>query len=338
MLLRFFRLFLIVVVACLVIACGSSTIVQTVSVPTSTLSPTAFAAISKVTDTVKLIETPIFSPTPDYIATADFADIATADFIETASINAIISTVQPVALAKYPSPDGKWRVEVIRYDCINYSYEDYIGIIAYEQLKLINLSAGTEKIVDDQGQACDGIGTYGFEGLYWSPSNRYYYYTDARDGSPGGCGNYVAFPIYRLDTVTWETIMVGGAHISPDKTKLALWQGYQDHEVVIWDLDEGEVGRVPGLISNTLNGQISWSPDSQSLVYLQTTSDCAQDYGKTYIMRLDLLNMSQSLLFEYDSPGFGWVSWDTSGQISLRDGVGAKWVYNLLSEELRPIP
>lgn len=338
MLLRFFRLFLIVAVACLAIGCGLSNIVQSPSVATATLSPNSpLISVSKVTNSVKLVETPTFGPTPDYIATADFIDIATADFIETASINTIISTVQPDVLETHSSPDGKWQVDVIRYDCINYSYQDYIGIIAYEQLKIVNLSDGTEKIVDDQQQVCDGIGMYGLGGLYWSPNTRYFYYTDAREGYPETCGNYAVPAIYRLDTLTQETITVGGGHISPDQTKLAMWQ-WQENEIVIWDLDKGEVGRASGLIPNILDGQISWSPDGQSIVYLQTTFDCAPDYGKVYITRLDLPDLSQSLLFEHESPGFGWLSWDIPDLISLRDGMGKIWIYDLVSNELKPNP
>jgi len=242
-----------------------------------------------------------------------------------------VATVQPTVLANYPSPDGKWRVDIIRHDCINYSYPDYMGIIAYEQLKIVNLNNGTEKIVEDQLLNCDGVGAFGFDGLYWSPSNRYFYYSDWREGSPdGGCGNYFALPIYRLDTVTQEIITIGGSHISPDQTKLAFWR---KNEIVIWDLDQGEVARVRGLASNIFNGEIAWSPDGQSLVYLQSTFDCAPDYGTTYVTRLDLAKMSQTLLLKFQPPGFGGVSWDGPELITLIDGEGKLWTYDLITKE-----
>ncbi|MDQ3006065.1 MAG: hypothetical protein M3R47_11890 [Chloroflexota bacterium] len=255
--------------------------------------------------------------------------------IETASINTIISTVQPVVLANYPSPDGKWRSEVIRYDCINYAYLDYTESIAYEQLKLIDLTDGTEQIIEDQLQNCDGIGGGGLKGLFWSPNNRYFYYTDWREGNPESCGNYAVPLIYRFDTPTQENLTIGGGHISPDQLKLAMWQR---NEIVIWDLDQGEVGRVQSLTRVRFNGEISWSPDGQSIVYLQTEWDCAPDYGKTYLTRLDLSDMSQELLFEHDSPGFGSVSWDTANQITLLDGMRNSWTYNLVTKELKATP
>lgn len=279
------------------------------------------------------------TPTPKQTATRTSAPdyAATANFIETASINTIISTVQPVLIASYPSPDGKWRVEVIRYDCINYAYQDYIGIVAYEQLKIVNLKDGTEKIVDDQLQNCDGIGGGGLKGLYWSPNNRYFYYTDWREGYLETCGNYAVPAIYRLDTVTQEKETIGGGHISPDQTKLAMWQ-WQKNEIVIWDLDQGEVGRVQSLTRVRFNGDISWSLDSQSIVYLQTEWDCAPDYGKTYLTRLNLSEMTQELLLEHEAPGFGGLSWDAPNQIRLRDGMGVMWIYDLVSKELKTSP
>ena len=268
-------------------------------------------------------------PTPD--------DVATLHAVETASIQTLISTVEPDVLEENPSPNGKWRAEVIRYDCINYQYPDYVGRTAYEQLKLIRLMDGNETIVEDQLQNCDGIGGGGLKGLYWSPNNRYFYYTDWREGYPESCGNYIVPTVYRFDTLTEEHITVGWGHISPDQTKLAMWE-WQKNEIVIWDLDRGEVARVESLERVRFHGEISWSPDSQSIVYLQTEWDCAPDYGKTYLTRLNLADLSQELLLEEEAPGFGAVSWDTMNQMTLTNGHNNRWTYDLVSKELKAIP
>jgi hypothetical protein len=173
---------------------------------TPDLSPTSvFPDIPIATETANIIEVQTSSPSPD--------------FIETASINTVISTVESITLITYPSPDGNWRAEVIRYDCTNYRYPDHTAIIAYEQLKLINLKDGAEQIIEDQLQNCDGIGGGGLNGLYWSPNNRYFYYTDWREGNPESCGNYIVPMVYRFDTLTQESLTIGGGHISPDHTK-----------------------------------------------------------------------------------------------------------------------
>jgi hypothetical protein len=289
--------------------------------------------------------TPVLSPSPaptespTGTETAAITEVQTSspspDSIETASIDAVVATVQPVTLETYPSSDGNWQAEVVRYDCINYSAADYAARIAYEQLKLINLTAGTEQIIEDQLQNCDGIGGGGLKGLLWSTNNRFFYYTDWREGNPESCGNYVVPMVYRFDTSTQENLTVGGGHLSPDQTKFAMWQRT---EIVIWDLDQGEVERVGPLTRVRFNGEISWSPDSQSIVFLQTEWDCAPDYGKTYLSRLDLSNTSQEILFEHESPGFGSVRWETVDQVTLLDGMRNTWTYNLSTEELKAIP
>jgi hypothetical protein len=296
-------------------------------------SATPLPTLAVATATVTLPSTHTPAPTMAITSTPD--EVETLHAIETASIQTLVSTVQPEMLAEYPSPDGKWRVEVIRYDCIHYQHPGYVERIAYEQLNLMNLRDGTEKTIDDQLQNCDGIGGGGLKGLNWSPSNRYFYYTDWREGNPESCGNYSVPMIYRFDTLTEEDSTVGGGHLSPDQTKLAMWQ---QNEIVIWDLDQGEIARVQSLERVRFNGEISWSPDGQSLVYLQTEWDCAPDYGRTYLTHLNLADMSQELLFEQEAPGFGSVSWDKMKQLTLRDGLNNEWTYNMVSKELKSIP
>jgi hypothetical protein len=277
---------------------------------------------------------PTNTPRPTIAVTRAPDDVATLHAIETVSIKTLLSTVSPEVLEENPSPDGKWQARVIRYDCINYQYPDHVERTAYEQLQLLNLSNGTEKTIEDQLQNCDGIGGGGLKGLYWSPNNRYFYYTDWREGNPESCGNYAVPMIYRFDTLAEEKETIGGGHVSPDQTKLAMWER---SEIVIWDLDQ-EVGRVKSLQRVRFNGEISWSPDGQSIVYLQTEWDCAPDYGKTYLTRLNLADMSQELLLEHEAPGFGRVSWETMDQLTLWDGDNKEWRYKLANKELKAVP
>lgn len=307
--------FLLILVALLIQSCAGSQ------------SPVKLAVTQISKETVMPVSTPsrISQPIAD-TSTPDF--VATLQVDETAQIGAILSAVQPVILAKYPSFDGKWRVEVIRYEC--YTFPNFVDSIAYEQLKLINLTDKTEKVIDDQPQNCGGIGTYGLEGLHWSPNGRYFYYTDSREGYPETCGNYAVSAIYRLDTASQEHVLLGSGHISPDETKLAIWQG---DEIVIWDLDLGEVGRVESLAPDFFTGEITWAPDSQSIVYLQTEFNCARDYGISYVIHVDIGKMSQTLLIKYPPPGFGGVDWYSPGQITLRDGDGNYFNYDFVTRE-----
>lgn len=306
--------FLLILIVLLVQSCSGS--------PSPAVLPPAQTAQRSVasTGTPSRVPHATDTPTPD--------SVATLQVIETEQVDAILSTVQPVVIEEHPSFDGKWRVEVIRYEC--HTFPNFVDSVAFEQLKLINLTDKTEKIIDDQLQNCGGIGTFGLGGLYWSPNSRYFYYTNSREGYPETCGNYVALPIYRLDAVTKEVIILGGGILSTDKTKLAMWK---DGDIVIWDLEKGEVGRVKAIVSDFKAGSIAWSPDGQSLVYLQTEYDCAPDYGTTYVMRLDIEKMSQTLLIKYPPPGYGGVSWEIPEQIALIDGDGKFWIYDLPTRE-----
>ncbi|HLO18199.1 MAG TPA: hypothetical protein VK206_25430 [Anaerolineales bacterium] len=287
-----FILLIILIMVFAIQGCGAS-----VQVTSSEMMSTA-------TETIMTGATDTPSPKPYATYTATLDAVATANFVETASVGTLIAMVRPTVIATYPSGDGKWRLEVIRYDCA-YVYHNYNEAIAYEQLRLINLREGTEKIVADQWQNCEGLGAFGFNGLYWSPKDRYFYYNESREGYPdGGCGNYIPL-IYRLDPVNQEVITLAGGFISPDKTKLAMWQG---HEIVIWDLDKSEIARVISLYPYLFNGTIWWSGKDNSIVYLQTESECAPNLGKSYLVSLDLANHSQNLITEYEVTSRGFVS------------------------------
>ena len=274
-------------------------------------------------ETIKAITTleatVTLAPTPDYDQTA------------TAIVQAVVSTVQPKVHTSLPSPDKNWRVEIIIYDCVQVVEGD---TNAYEQLKLIRVSDGTESVMATQLQYCGGVGAYGLGGLYWSPNSRYFYYTDAREGSPDGLCWYWERPIHRLDVLTQETEFIGEGPLSPDKAKIAMWQ---EGDLVIWGLDEGELARTPAAVTDAKRGPISWSPDSRSLVYIQTMSDCFP-FGKSYVIRFDVSEGEQSLLLESKPISFIHVNWETPDRINLSDEQGNQWSYDLVNFKLEPAP
>jgi hypothetical protein len=253
--------------------------------------------------------------------------------IPTLDIAATVIVISPPRIhSSFPSTNGQWKVEVVIHDCVK--LQGNIDANAVEMLKLIRTDNETEMIVESTLLNCGGVGAGGLGGLLWSPNNRYFHYTDAREGFPdGGCG-YWARPIKRVDVDTQKVEVVGGGHISPDKTKLAFWQ---DNEIIIWSLDGGEIAHVPAIPPEVFHNKIAWSPDSQSLVYLQTEFDCGPD-GMSYVTRLDLSGMTQNFLFESKEPSFTWLTWDAPYRISLADDKGNRWRYNLVSKELKSVP
>ena len=273
--------------------------------PTATLKPTASATATPT----RITETP--SATPDIAAT-------------------VVAIQQPRLYGSYPSPDGKWRAEVVIYECVNTGGVDEN---AYEQLKLVQVTSGGERTADDQLQYCGGLGAFGLAGLFWSPNSRYFYYTNAREGVPDGCG-YWERPIIRLNVTSLSKEYLGAGPRSPDGGKIAAWQG---RELVVWDINNGEMARVQAIAPDAETGAIAWSPDSRALAYVQFASYCPLS-GKSYVLRVDLPELEETLLLESETPTFGSAKWDVSRELRLFDENGKEWRYNLRTQELSPMP
>jgi len=309
-------LFLCMAWTFLTVSCGPSSI----STPAS-FSPTFPGAPLPTRE----VETP--TPTPDFYATAYLAT-------STAVVEAVVAAEKPRVHGVHLSPDGKWRAEVIIYDCVKVDTRPSADANAYEQLKLIQVNNGEEKSVDSQLQYCGGLGAAGLEGLFWSSNSRFFYYTNAREGVPDGCGFWEP-PILCLDIDTLNIKYLGGGSVSPDGRKIVIWQ---EKELVVWDVNEGaEMGRISPYVLNTESGTgyISWSPDGQALVYVQPESYCPLS-GNSYVVRVDLPNLEQTILLESESPTFGSISWDTTSELRLFDENGKEWIYDFDAQELKP--
>ena len=258
--------------------------------------------------------TPIPSPTADLAAT-------------------VVAAQEPSLYASFPSPDGKWRMDILIYNCV--SVDEGGDEYAYEQLLLVDLTSGKERVADEQLQFCGGLGAFGFEGRYWSPDSTYFYYTTTRQGVPDGCGYWEA-PLSRVDVAAAHTEYLGMGTRSPDGGKIATWDP-SFKELVIRDVNDGEIARFPAYANNEQLGPISWSPDSQSLVYLQVYSWCPLS-GNSYLVEVDLSDSRQTLLLESENPTFGGVEWAASEELNLFDELGEEWKYNILADELTQNP
>ena len=133
-------------------------------VPASTIIPVPLADRSAVP-----VATSTSLPVPTASSTAASmpggqSPTATPDMAAT-----VTALQTPRVLASYPSPDGRWRADVIIYDCVKVGDT---GMNAYEQLKLIRVSDNTDETIDSQLRYCEGLGAFGFQGLFWSPNIR----------------------------------------------------------------------------------------------------------------------------------------------------------------------
>ncbi len=231
-----------------------------------------------------------------------------------------------------------WRVDIMIYDCVKTAKTDEGGWIenAYEQLILVNLASGEKRVADDQLQYCGGLGGAGFEGLYWSPNSLFFYYTPARQGVPDGCG-YWQKPIYRFAVpafVKGEDLGIGTR--SPDGEKIAAWN-WPDNTLTIWYVDDVTHYHTNSIYPQAEIGPIAWSGDSQTLVYLMVDSWCPLS-GKSYLVRVDIRKLEQTLLLESESPTFGNVEWSTSNTLRLMDEDGKEWNFNISTRELTQSP
>lgn len=241
----------------------------------------------------------------------------------------LMAAREPRPYASYPSPDGRWRADIQIYDCVDAGEADQN---AYERLLLVRLADNAVQTADDQLQYCGGLGGFGLMGLFWSPNGRYFYYTNAREGVPEGCG-YWDRPLLRLDVTDMAVTYLGGGPRSPDGSRLATWQG---QELVVWDVDAGEIVRVTAVAANIAPGPLVWSPDNQALVYLQTASYCPLS-GRSLVVRVDLPEGAETVLAESDSPAFGGATWEEPDTLTLFDDNGQTWRYSFADETLLPL-
>lgn len=205
---------------------------------------------------------------------------------------------------------------------------------AYEQLRIHNLQDDISVVVDGQVINCGGLGAAGLAGLFWSEDSRFFYYTNAREGLPdGGCG-YWASPVLRLDLETMATVYLGGGPVSPDGRLLAARDG---PELVVWDLAGDLLARISLAAPDAPVHAITWSPDSQSLIYIQT-ANCWHPFGMTRVVRIDWPPAVATVLYQSEETGFVHATWDTPAYLALFDSEGREWRLDLESGELTPPP
>ncbi|MCX6048486.1 MAG: hypothetical protein NT075_25565 [Chloroflexi bacterium] len=240
----------------------------------------------------------------------------------------VMALSRPHTGGVYPSPDGQWRAEVIVYDCVQTGEN---GQNAFEELRLVRASGNVTSTIATQLRNCGGLGAFGLAGLFWAPNNQNFYYTDAREGTPDGCGAW-AGSIIRYTLATKQTEKLGGGPRSPDGEKIATWQG---QEIVVWDINTGEIARRPAVMPELMPGPLVWSPDSQALIYLQMTTPCPLS-GQSYAVRLDLPALEQTVLFASERPTFYAATWVTPDYITLLDENRKPWRYDFIRQQLTP--
>jgi hypothetical protein len=267
------------------------------------------------------------TPAVQGVATRETATL-TWEFLINDIAATIVATETPQVVDVDTSPDGRWRAEVLAYECMPVSLgEEFVN--AYQLLQVSDTVSGNSTFIERQVRFCGGLGAAGLSGISWSRNSRFFYFTSAAEGMPEGCGWWMR-PTARLDTVTWSIEDLGGGPLSPDGSTRASWQG---DELLISSVEQGDSSRLKPLAPAPNLGQIAWSPRDPALVYLQTESDC-YPWGKTYLVLVDLSDHSSRLLLESEAPSFAWVDWRDPGTLDLTDQDDGKWTYTLATRVL----
>ena len=278
------------------------------SANTATPTTTASATAPVETAPADTASTPEIESTPDVAAT-------------------IVAGYEPDVLGPYPAPDGARRAEVHVYDCVSV-IPDYET--AYETLLIIDEDSGEEQIAATQLIACGGLGAFGLEGQFWSPDGAFFYFTDAREGVPDGCGFWQQ-PLNRANVTTGEMERLGSGVRSPDGMRLATWEVT---DLVIWSVSGGEAGRSEAVRPDAINGEIVWSPDGTALVYAQYGSACP--LADVSLVHVTLSDFASRPLLAPEMPAFTSFSWDTEQTLTLVDDDGRRWFYDLESTQVTP--
>jgi hypothetical protein len=245
------------------------------------------------------------------------------------------------------SLDGQWRADVLAY---NGCFGGWGKNKSYQHLSFVHLNSGVEQIVDRQFRSCEaGIEPH-FKDLFWSSNSRYLYYARTAEVAESGCRSQRQL-LHRLALPpdgspagsNWDITRLGGGSLSPDGAKLATWQlrpamgedfTGPDYDLLIWDINSGELERPGPPLVYPGPAPMAWSPNSQTLIYLQFDAGCPPD-GKTHLIQLDFPDLAQKLLLTAKNPSFSDIIWDQADELRLFNGT-LEWRYNFDTQELKP--
>jgi hypothetical protein len=196
-----------------------------------------------------------------------------------------------------------------------------------------------EVMVDDQLINCGGLGGWGLASRGWSADGRYFYYTNAREGTPdGGCWAWYP-PLLRYDTQTGERHALGGGAASPDGNWYAALpqdpyalQG--SGALTLWDLQGGTGRLLPAPAPGQNPGAMAWSPDSAALTALYHTPDNCPPVDASLALLSRAEGTWQVVLVSQD-PVFTGVAWSPDGKtLSLHGLNGASRQFEYIDGRL----
>ena len=269
---------------------------------------------STITSASGVASTPVAESLPPHLTPVPVPELAAT----------VIATSPGEVRDSLPSTDGRWRVDLVVHPCVQTAE----GKAAFDELRLVDLTNSADIIFAHQMYLCEGLGAFGLDALLWSSNTRYFYYTDAREGGPDGACSPWSPPVLRLDPLTLVTEKLESALASSQRDRIV---GTQGQDIVIWDIEAGELGRLTPRTPWT-NARFAWSPDGGAFAYLQSEHVCPP-FGRSSVTLVSVAELAQTARLDSEH-GFGSLRWEQPGAVVLTDAEGREWRLDATTGEL----
>ena len=218
----------------------------------------------------------------------------------------------------------------------------FIGEVEHYRVRLDVATSDhtTEWLIRDETLRY-GLGYSTPRPFHWSDDGRHLYYTD--EFVADGCALFAnGFDLYRLDLAdgTSAEVVPPGAwwvSISPDERTAAYirWNGTL-LEIVTRDIEDQQEHRAFFDPSYEQGGAIVWSPDSKHLALTLASHACQPPDWTQAIVRIDVVTLSQTLLFSASQPLLRTREWPDPDTILLADDIGNAWTMDANTGQVEP--
>lgn len=232
----------------------------------------------------------------------------------------------PATLWSAESPDGQFRINIVAYECAPHANGEGMTL---EQIELIRTDGSFVGLLDETLFNCGELDTAGFEGLFWSPNSRYFYYSTKGISDDLFCYPY-DLDLFRVDVSDGSSSVSNRGPVSPDGTRLVR---LGETELTTMDLNTGEEVQSSLVDGTGYVKNAAWSLDGDQIAYLFTPSECVP-YETAVLVLYKMERGEPTLLETIEENMFIHITWETPEDITLWDMQGRGWAYELETKNL----